>query len=93
MKSPECFPLMYFLPGVAPVSRHPAAGAPDHLHPVAEGGTRDQVPPRVRLGVTCQPGDQCVHVHLHVVVTLGHVSHPGAVLIGPHVTTKNLVAQ
>ena len=86
-------PHILYLPGVAPVSRHPAAGASDHLHPVAEGGTCDQVPPRVRLRVTCQPGDQRIHVHLHIVVTLGHVSHPGAVLIGPHVTTQNLVAQ
>ena len=52
IKNPSMLPLRYFLPGVAPVPRHPAAGAPDHLHPVAEGGTRDQVPPRVRLGVT-----------------------------------------
>ena len=82
-------PLSYILPGVTPVPRHPRAGAPDHLHPVAEGGTRDQVTPRVlSILITCQPG---VHVHLHVVITLGHVPHLGAVIIGPHVATQDLV--
>ena len=87
-------PLSYILPGVTPVPRHPRAGAPDHLHPVAEGGTRDQVTPRVlTILITCQSGDQRVHVHLNIVITLGHVPHPGAVIIGPHVSTQDLVTQ
>ena len=87
-------PLSYILPGVTPVPRHPRAGAPDHLHPVAEGGTRDQVTPRVlTILITCQSGYQRVHVHLHVIITLSHVPHPGAVIIGPHVSTQDLVTQ
>ena len=80
------------MPGVAPVARHARRGAPDDLHPVAEGGTRDQIVPAL-LRVPREPGDQGVHVHHHVVVTLGHVSHVWTVLVGPHVSTQDLVTQ